>query len=249
PQLGVPEKKLSRSTTATGGGGIQGVEALTKARKLESLFGDLPPQALYLSPATPLAPSTARPSAPLLRHRRSHSDTGSASRSASISTSSSSYGSARGSLDLDLCRTRSNSSSLHSYHRSIASLRYVMEQDPGAFEEVVRAYTGESSPVQQQSNEVPSSEPENSHSSTTLPRTLPASTSSQAAVRKAQKLSSFFGTTKGEVWKQLLDDIASAVEEDEELEEEERKEVLESLGKLREGAQQQQQQQQEVAQA
>ncbi|GAA5966046.1 hypothetical protein JCM3765_006553, partial [Sporobolomyces pararoseus] len=42
PQLGVPEKKLSRSTTATGGGGIQGVEALTKARKLESVSISFP---------------------------------------------------------------------------------------------------------------------------------------------------------------------------------------------------------------
>ena len=115
-----------------------------------------------------------------------------------------------------------------------------MEQDPTAFEEVVRAYTGDSSPTRQQQQPNDSSEIENCSNSTTLPRTLPASTSSQAAVRKAQKLSSFFGTTKGEVWKQLLDDIASAVEEDEELEEEERKEVLESLGKLKEGAQQQQ---------
>jgi nitrogenase molybdenum-iron protein alpha/beta subunit len=70
-----------------------------------------------------------------------------------------------------------------------------------------------------------------------------SSSSSQAAVRKAQKLSSFFGTTKGEVWKRLLDDIAGAVAEDEELEDEERREVLESLEKLREGAQHEQHQQ------
>lgn len=85
-----------------------------------------------------------------------------------------------------------------------------MESDPTALEEVVRVYS------QRSSEDLPSSH--------------------AASVRKAQKLSSFFGTTKGEVWKRLLDDIGVAVEEDEALEEEERKEVLESLERLREGA-------------
>ncbi|GAA5894771.1 uncharacterized protein JCM6883_002203 [Sporobolomyces salmoneus] len=226
-----------------GGGGLQGVEALTKARKLESLFGDLPPQSLYLSPASSLNASLARSSAPALRHRRSQSDIGTVSQPESFSTRSS-YSSARGSLDFGLRRTRTNSSSVQSYQRSIASLRYVLERDPGALDEVVRAYTGDSArPIDAENT---SSDSEGDHSSMTTQATVShagqTSSSSQAAVRKAQKLSSFFGTTKGEVWDRLLDDIASAVEEDEELEEDERKEVLENLNKLREGATHQQQQ-------
>jgi len=93
----------------------------------------------------------------------------------------------------------------------------VMESDPNALEEVVRVYS------QRSTDDLPSS-----------------SQSHAASVRKAQKLSSFFGTTKGEVWKRLLDDIGVAVEEDEGLEDEERKEVLESLERLREGAKDQQ---------
>ncbi|GAA5859385.1 hypothetical protein JCM5353_000284, partial [Sporobolomyces roseus] len=209
PQMGESERKRQGEVKweASGKGGRQGVDALTKARKLESLFGDLPPQSLYLAPS-PSSTSTSRPRHTLM-HRRSHSDIG-ASRSTSISTLSSSYATFQQDVDLNLHRTRSNSSRVQSYRRSIASLRYVMESDPTALEEVVRVYS------QRSSEDLPSSH--------------------AASVRKAQKLSSFFGTTKGEVWKRLLDDIGVAVEEDEALEEEERKEVLESLERLREGA-------------
>ncbi|GAA5924056.1 uncharacterized protein JCM15063_005535 [Sporobolomyces koalae] len=200
--------------------GLQGVEALTKARKLESLFGDLPPSSLYLAPSTALGPVSASRRSRALVHRRSQSDLG--TRSSSVSTASSGYDSAD--KDLDLYRARSLSSSAHSYRRSIASLRYVIEQDPSAFDEVVRVYTQRDDPF---SSELDLSlpNPHTSHSSTT--------TTSHAAVRKAQKLSSFFGTTKGEVWKALLDDLATAIGEDDELESEEKEEVLQSLGRLR----------------
>ncbi|GAA6008565.1 hypothetical protein JCM11491_003350 [Sporobolomyces phaffii] len=245
PQLGGQDtRRVGKPAGNAGGGGVQGVEALTKARKLESLFGDLPPQSLYLAPALVQPLTSGR--APPLKHRRSRSDIGT-SQSPSLSAGSSTFGSARGSLDLDLdlCRSRSNSSSIQSYRQSIASLRYVMEQDPGGLDEVVRAYTDGGPHAEGEDSSAVSDvdAPFPGPTSTTLPRTLPASSTSHAAVRKAQKLSSFFGTTKGEVWQRLLDDIATAVEEDEELELEERREVLESLDKLREGVQQQQQQQ------
>ncbi|KAI5475380.1 hypothetical protein MNV49_001484 [Pseudohyphozyma bogoriensis] len=51
--------------------------------------------------------------------------------------------------------------------------------------------------------------------------------------KKAQKLAGFFGTSRGEVWGMLLDDLEAAVEEEEDLDEDERSEVLNGVARLR----------------
>lgn len=51
--------------------------------------------------------------------------------------------------------------------------------------------------------------------------------------KRAQKLASFFGTTKGHVWNVLLDDLQNAIEEEAEVDEEERADVLAAVARLR----------------
>ncbi|GAA5938138.1 hypothetical protein JCM1841_007043 [Sporobolomyces salmonicolor] len=243
-------------------GGVHGVDALTKARKLESLFGDLPPQSLYLSPnasaRTYINPASSSPAqrspAPSWpRHQRSYSDLGAGFVSTpSITTRTASAG-AGTEQDLDLRRTKTTST-IESYRRSIASLQYVLERDPGALEEVARVYQGEREEdtdgeteeqyLDAEEGELAPASPKSatpldSPASSPLPHSLSASSSAAAhlaSVRKAQKLSSFFGTTRGEVWHRLLDDIALAIEEDEGLEEDERRECLVGVDRLRVGA-------------
>ncbi|ORY55549.1 hypothetical protein BCR35DRAFT_310051 [Leucosporidium creatinivorum] len=70
--------------------------------------------------------------------------------------------------------------------------------------------------------------------SLTRPRSLNAPHSHSRTSRRATKLSQFFGTTRGEVWGMLLDDLQSAIEEEEDLDEEERSEVLGGVSRLRE---------------
>ena len=70
----------------------------------------------------------------------------------------------------------------------------------------------------------------NHPSSAALQRT--GSTGSQRAIKKAAKLASFFGTSRGEVWGLLLDDLEASIAE-EEMTEEEREEVLGGVAKLR----------------
>ncbi|KAK4699445.1 hypothetical protein P7C70_g6816, partial [Phenoliferia sp. Uapishka_3] len=52
-------------------------------------------------------------------------------------------------------------------------------------------------------------------------------------VQKAQKLASFFGTSRGEVWTMLLDDLEAAIVDEEDVDEDERREVLDGVSKLR----------------
>ncbi|GAA6059803.1 hypothetical protein JCM10212_003698 [Sporobolomyces blumeae] len=257
--------------------GKQGVDELTKARKLESLFGDLPPRSLYLSTphaAPMLASSSAGSLSPrrTLFHRRSHSDLGTAPLFSSTDPWTESGPKPRSVEDLalekidrsdpvvalDLIPTRSNSSSLDTYRKSIASLRYVMEEDPEALDDIARRVyhddvddadeaevddvegpraSGRTSRSRSASNPPPGSA---SSSAVLHPSSLSSASWSTAPpapraelVRKAQKLSSFFGTTRGEVWKRLLDDLRVVVEEDEALEDDERSEVLIGLERLR----------------
>ncbi|GAA5877598.1 hypothetical protein JCM1840_005853 [Sporobolomyces johnsonii] len=244
-------------------GGAHGVDALAKARKLESLFGDLPPQSLYLSPTAsartyihspPSSPTQLAPAPPRPRHQRSYSDLGASFVPLSSITTPSASAAPGAEQDLDLRRTKT-ASTVESYRRSIASLQYVLERDPGALDEVARVYQGEGedetdgetdeqymdaeeggepAPTSLTHLDIPSLAPP-------LARSLSASSSAAAAahlasVRKAQKLSSFFGTTRGEVWHRLLDDIALAIEEDEGLDEDERRECLVGVERLRVGA-------------
>lgn len=62
---------------------------------------------------------------------------------------------------------------------------------------------------------------------------LSRSNSASRTSRRAQKLSQFFGTTKG-VWGLLLDDLETAIQEEEGLDDEERQEVLGGVSRLRE---------------
>lgn len=78
-----------------------------------------------------------------------------------------------------------------------------------------------------------------SSSSTTHPQARGTATTTSSShrrtSRRATKLADRLGTTRGEVWSILLDDLQSAIEEEETLDEEERREVLGGVERLREG--------------
>lgn len=57
--------------------------------------------------------------------------------------------------------------------------------------------------------------------------------SHRRTIAKAAKLSNFFGTSRGVVWKVLLDDLSDVIREETDMEEEERAEVLEGVARLR----------------
>lgn len=108
-----------------------------------------------------------------------------------------------------LAREPTRSSTVNSYRASIASLQYVMERDPGALDEVARVYeeaasgssrsaTGE----EEDGHDVEEEEDDDDDSGTESAAPgmrRSTSTSSHRAVKQAQKLSNFFGTTRGEV--------------------------------------------------
>ena len=71
----------------------------------------------------------------------------------------------------------------------------------------------------------------NHPSSVTLERT--GSTGSQRTIKKAAKLASFFGTSRGEVWGLLLDDLEASIAEEEGMDEEEREDALGGVARLR----------------
>ncbi|GAA5898591.1 hypothetical protein JCM8208_004708 [Rhodotorula glutinis] len=222
--------------------GRPGVNALHRARKLENLFGDLPPPALFLSQASPGPSSPAgfasRPSFLATRQRRSYSDL------SDLVSSPFAPGATAGSWlpPSTLEREPTRSSTVASYRASIASLQYVMERDPGALDEVARVYSeagssGSRSAAGEDEPDLEEGEEEGDEDSGTegvapgMRRS--ASTSSHRAVRRAQKLSNFFGTTRGEVWRLLLNDIEASVLDDVSLEDDERAEVLAGLERLR----------------
>ncbi|BGP37233.1 hypothetical protein JCM10449v2_001138 [Rhodotorula kratochvilovae] len=238
--------------------GRQGVEALQKARKLENLFGDLPPPALFLSQASPgpyspgAGPSSSRPPLSAARHRRSVSDlSGLAHSPFAPHATAGSWRPSPASASAPL-RREGTHSSVNSYRQSIASLQYVMERDPHALDEVVRVYSA----AQREADDAVASSAATSASATEdeeddeddaaqeedeqplvppgMQRSLSAS--SNRAVRQAQKLSNFFGTTHGEVWRMLLNDIEASIADDDSLDDDERAEVLAGVERLRQSA-------------
>lgn len=72
-----------------------------------------------------------------------------------------------------------------------------------------------------------------------LQRSAPSSSSQlrshHRTSRRATKLADRLGTTRGEVWTILLDDLQTAIEEEDSLDDEERREVLGGVSRLREG--------------
>ncbi|GAA5974153.1 hypothetical protein JCM11641_003469 [Rhodosporidiobolus odoratus] len=270
--------------------GRQGVEALNKARKLESLFGDLPPQSLYLGTTSPTLNSNAttftRPGLSTSggggggTHRRSVSDLSSSllaqperdrrpTSSSSSTTSSAATGPGPSSVPLALRRFTTGSTA-DSYRQSIASLGYIAEQDPAALDDIARVYTrssgsGSASSVSQvgegeggvaaetaktmekdvqgveqeqefeldEDDQLEESEDGTSGTDGGAIMARSLSVNSHRAVRQAQKLSAFFGTTRGEVWHMLLDDIQASIEDDPSLDEDEREEVLSGVERLR----------------
>ncbi|BGP13208.1 hypothetical protein JCM10213_000213 [Rhodosporidiobolus nylandii] len=242
PQVGEssrPGAAAQRPNTHVAG---RQVEALARARKLENLFGDLPPQSMYLSPASPTLPdaSAARPSFSMSRsHRRSVSD---------LAALSSHDHTSRG-VPLSL-RRFTTASTADSYRQSLASLGYIAERDPQALDDIARVYDTESrrGSVASEADEgieetghaetpVPVQAEEEEHDTesvwggASMQRSMSAG--SHFAVRRAQKLAGFFGTTRGEVWQMLLNDIQASIEDDLTLDEDEREEVLSGVERLR----------------
>ncbi|GAA5912085.1 hypothetical protein JCM6882_002028 [Rhodosporidiobolus microsporus] len=315
-RAGSLQQERPGTATSAGGMGRQGVEALTKARKLENLFGDLPPQSLYLSPqASSTEAPSSRPnlSAFAFRHRRSFSDlAGTSSRAPSASypyhpsasaigegeedpfgptgarpakatpappPSTSAAAAAASSVPLALRRFATNST-VSSYRQSIASLGYIADRDPAALDDIARVYNspegGRSSlslsrsmAEDDEDEDVDARAPSiRTSGADTEPDELDlasvsisadggreregssgavssrgtgggaemersASASSHRAVRQAQKLSAFFGTTRGEIWSMLLNDIQASIEDDPALDDDERDEVLAGVERLR----------------
>lgn len=184
--------------------------ALTAPLSHPQLFGDLPPPALFLSQASPGPSSPAglasRPSFLATRQRRSYSDL------SDLVSSPFAPGATAGSWlpASTLQREPTRSSTVNSYRASIASLQYVMERDPGALDEVARVYSeagssgsrsaaGEDEPDLQEEEEEDERDEDSGTEGAAPGMRRSASTSSHRAVRRAQKLSNFFGTTRGEV--------------------------------------------------
>jgi hypothetical protein len=191
------------------------------------------------------------------------------------------------STDPDSPHSRQSDTSVR-YRRSIASLRYLIEEEPTNFEALAKEYSGnlgsrrnsitppidendtidlEAERVElrsflrdsmQHSTEIPT--PTSSNASEfslpsvpplpDSPSTPPSSRLSPNAssgshrrslsvgshrrtIARAAKLSNFFGTSRGLVWKVLLDDLSDVIREESDLEEEERAEVLEGVARLR----------------
>ncbi|BGP22169.1 hypothetical protein Rt10032_c07g3347 [Rhodotorula toruloides] len=236
PQWTAPTDEAGGADTVRTAGSA--VDALTKARKLESLFGDLPPPSLYLAPAPPTSSSYPRRPLHNFRHRRSVSDiTASYSPFSPHATAGGWAPQTLPNAPLSRAQTRSTVNSLR---QSIASLSYAMERDPAALDEVVRAYASSSEDDMATPHAgstdfaVSTDEAESSDSQDAPVMTRSASAQSHRAVKQAHKLSHFFGTTRGEVWRMLLDDIQASVLEDETVDEDERAELICSLDRLRE---------------
>ena len=225
------------------------------------IFGDIPPQALYLS-------SEGAP--------RRYSDTSSLSSYPLASPPPTVPNSARS--------TRTSEASLR-YRASIASLQYLIEENPHSLPGLTKDY-GSRSPSPEGSpkdlsrsssmeedrraadeelrgfinrdSTIPSHDPETTsilnrysnvssaftpssrapssllnHSPTSSKLERTASTGSQRTIKKAAKLASFFGTSRGEVWGLLLDDLEASIAEEEGMDEEEREEGLAGVAKLR----------------
>ncbi|GAA6029966.1 hypothetical protein JCM8097_009192 [Rhodosporidiobolus ruineniae] len=260
----------ARPASALGGHGRQGVEALTRARKLENLFGDLPPQSLYLSPQA--SSSAAAPpgfSSLSARHRRSVSDLTAQASSPSRTPAFDPFSAPSPSPSpapiptptVNALRRWTTTSTVESYRQSIASLGYIAERDPAALDDIARVYTEQqqqherrrasagsslagppSVAIDEEYEEDEEEEPTPSIAPTEETETQKheapgmqrsASASSHRAVRQAQKLTQFFGTTRGEVWQMLLDDIQASIEDDPSLDEDEREEVLGGVERLR----------------
>ncbi|BGO88869.1 hypothetical protein NBRC10512_002225 [Rhodotorula toruloides] len=236
PQWTAPTDQVDGGDTVRTAGSA--VDALTKARKLENLFGDLPPPSLYLAPAPPT--SSSHPHRPLhtFRHRRSVSDiTASYSPFSPHATAGGWAPKPPPNAPLSRAQTRSTVNSLR---QSIASLSYAMERDPAALDEVVRAYASSSEDDLSTPHaalfdpSLSGDEAESFHTQDAPVMTRSASAQSHRAVKQAHKLSHFFGTTRGEVWRMLLDDIQASVLEDETVDEDERAELVSNLDRLRE---------------
>lgn len=201
---------------------------------MRQLFGDLPPPSLYLAPA-PASHSHHRRPFHTFRHRRSVSDiTAAYSPSSSHAQPGGSTRTTSPSVPLSRAQTRSTVNSLR---HSIASLSYAVERDPAALDEVVRAYASEEDDAEAAPPATDSStsddEADASHARDASVMARSASAQSNRAVQQAHKLSHFFGTTRGEVWRMLLDDIQASIIEDETVDEDERAELVSSLDRLR----------------
>ncbi|KAM0748160.1 hypothetical protein T439DRAFT_75530 [Meredithblackwellia eburnea MCA 4105] len=257
------------------------VKQLVRTRKMEQVFGTVPPSSMYLTGKPTLA-------TPTLQNYHHHHR--------AFSTN-------------DVPPRSPGGRSVDSYRTSIASLKYIIEQDPAALDEIARVYTqdggqasgtprlGAPSPLDVKWDDPEAEEAERdagpleitdsdkelelrlrmkglktrgeSFMSTTsglesafepeeesvppedVNRRLMAgsgfdlvseasemkrsasSESHRRTVKKAQKLANFFGTTRGEVWTMLLDDLEAAILEEEDVDDDDRGEVLESISRLR----------------
>ncbi|KAL8291617.1 hypothetical protein RQP46_001875 [Phenoliferia psychrophenolica] len=269
------------------------VQMLARTRKMENVFGALPPSSMYLASSHHRSASSPFDSALDRRARARYSH-------ASFETN------------------RTSISTIESYRNSIASLQYLAETDPAALSEITRVYAQDgripSSPLTTStSRTLPDPKWDDSPSSagpleiTDSDKEIEAGfrmryrsgqvsaegevlsdegsafepevevevelgsasggdeevvgegegeagkakegekkkmeegakgkRSSKATkrrtVRKAQKLAAFFGTTRGEVWSMLLDDLEAAIVDEEGVDDDERREVLDGVTRLR----------------
>ncbi|GAA5880725.1 hypothetical protein JCM8547_000025 [Rhodosporidiobolus lusitaniae] len=207
---------------------LPGIRGMVKARKLEELFGDLPPQSLYL-------PTSAyrHPASPLFNHRRTVSDLSSLSSPLSPTFPYSFYPASPQlsptTLSVpNLLRSTSTSSvsSINSYRKSLENLACIIVYDPDALSVASVVFDREK-------GEVHGDEEEEKTEVRAGWTTRTAGMSGRRAVSSALKLSAFFGATKGEVWRTLLDDISTSATHDPTLDDDERAEVLRSVEQLR----------------
>ncbi|KAK4046007.1 hypothetical protein OIV83_006442 [Microbotryomycetes sp. JL201] len=183
------------------------VSDMTRARKLENIFGDVPPRGMC---------------------------------SSSIAS------------DMPVGRARSLSvRTIDTYRSSIASLRLLAVSDPESLDFIVDSYASEP-PDTVDSDRQPHTREEQpapvklsesfrlrteSMTAHAGPSRFTASTSNRDSLlqtsKRATKIAQLLGTTRGQVWQALLDDLDFAVREDQELEPEEQLEILQSVAKLR----------------
>ncbi|KAM0788637.1 hypothetical protein ACM66B_006107 [Microbotryomycetes sp. NB124-2] len=224
---GGPRLSAQKSTSAP-------VTSMTRARKLENVFGDLPPRSML----TPSSATSDRASTTSPRLRSSSMRTIDTYRSSVASLhllAKSDPGTLEAIVDSyaadSLPRSRSaeqtiNFDSSYSLDRRLAGgSEAAVEVDPLEFEVGLPQDSCHQDqlacPATPSSHDIPARKPINRAS---LKQTS----------KRATKISQLLGTTRGEVWNVLLDDLESAVQEEADLDLDEKLEILESVAKLRE---------------
>ncbi|KAK4046524.1 hypothetical protein OIO90_006536 [Microbotryomycetes sp. JL221] len=217
------------------------VNSMAKARKLENVFGDLPPKALYAMPS--YTPQSARRTSLSTTRTRSSS-------MRTIDTFRSSVASLQILAESDPAALSAivetyavNDCGSRAIVKGQAHTNQHVGLDPNfSFGRAAGSGAGDApvalevDPLDDQisTSTLPTADATSSiEQRSASSRPLSQRYSATEATKRATKLSQFFGTTRGQVWAVLLDDLEQAVRDEVDLDQDEKTELLTSLEKLR----------------